>query len=61
MYRRTGSNSEVLLVHPGGPYCRKKDEGDWSVPKGDWMKERTPKLLRAENSWERSSMMQCNI
>lgn len=24
----------VLLVHPGGPYWRGKDQGAWSVPKG---------------------------
>jgi len=24
----------VLLVHPGGPYWRKRDEGAWSIPKG---------------------------
>ena len=26
---------EVLLVHPGGPYWAKKDEGAWSIPKGE--------------------------
>jgi predicted NUDIX family NTP pyrophosphohydrolase len=25
----------VFLVHPGGPYWRKKDEGAWSIPKGE--------------------------
>ena len=25
---------QVFLVHPGGPYWRKKDEGAWSIPKG---------------------------
>ena len=35
MYRRVGANLEVLLVHPGGPYWRKKDEGAWSIPKGE--------------------------
>jgi predicted NUDIX family NTP pyrophosphohydrolase len=35
MYRRAGANLEVLLVHPGGPYWRKKDEGAWSIPKGE--------------------------
>jgi predicted NUDIX family NTP pyrophosphohydrolase len=34
MYRRTGSAVEVLLVHPGGPFWAKKDEGAWSLPKG---------------------------
>ena len=35
MYRRIGANVEVFLVHPGGPYWRKKDEGAWSIPKGE--------------------------
>ncbi len=26
---------EVLLVHPGGPFWAKKDEGAWSLPKGE--------------------------
>ena len=35
MYRRAGTKLEVLLVHPGGPYWRGKDEGAWSIPKGE--------------------------
>jgi predicted NUDIX family NTP pyrophosphohydrolase len=35
MYRRTGSEPEVLLVHPGGPFWAKKDLGAWSIPKGE--------------------------
>ena len=35
MYRRAGVGLEVLLVHPGGPYWRKKDDGAWSIPKGE--------------------------
>jgi predicted NUDIX family NTP pyrophosphohydrolase len=34
LYRRAGEAVEVLLVHPGGPYWAKKDEGAWSIPKG---------------------------
>lgn len=34
MYRRKGDRVEVLLVHPGGPYWARKDEGAWSIPKG---------------------------
>jgi len=26
---------EVLLVHPGGPFWKKKDAGAWSIPKGE--------------------------
>lgn len=34
-YRRGARGLEVLLVHPGGPFWRKKDEGAWSIPKGE--------------------------
>ena len=35
MYRRTPKGPEVLLVHPGGPFWKNKDEGAWSIPKGE--------------------------
>jgi predicted NUDIX family NTP pyrophosphohydrolase len=35
MYRGTGPSLEVLLVHPGGPFWRNKDDGAWSIPKGE--------------------------
>lgn len=34
LYRDAGSSREVLLVHPGGPFWAKKDDGAWSIPKG---------------------------
>jgi len=34
LYRLTGPEPEVLLVHPGGPFFAKKDDGAWSIPKG---------------------------
>lgn len=34
LYRRIGKELEVLLVHPGGPFWAKKDDGAWSIPKG---------------------------
>jgi predicted NUDIX family NTP pyrophosphohydrolase len=27
---------EVLIVHPGGPFWVKKDDGTWSIPKGEY-------------------------
>jgi predicted NUDIX family NTP pyrophosphohydrolase len=36
VYRRVEGNPEVLLVHPGGPYWAKKDDGAWSLPKGEY-------------------------
>jgi predicted NUDIX family NTP pyrophosphohydrolase len=35
MYRIRDGSIEVLLAHPGGPLFRKKDEGSWSIPKGE--------------------------
>ena len=33
-FRRT-NGLELLLAHPGGPFWRSKDEGAWTVPKGE--------------------------
>jgi predicted NUDIX family NTP pyrophosphohydrolase len=35
MFRRRAEELEVLLVHPGGPFFRNKDEGAWTIPKGE--------------------------
>jgi predicted NUDIX family NTP pyrophosphohydrolase len=35
-FRQTDAGVEVLLVHPGGPFWAKKDEGAWSIPKGEF-------------------------
>jgi predicted NUDIX family NTP pyrophosphohydrolase len=34
LYRDRDGATEFLLVHPGGPYWTKRDEGAWSIPKG---------------------------
>jgi predicted NUDIX family NTP pyrophosphohydrolase len=34
LYRVQATGPEVLLVHPGGPFFRNKDDGAWSLPKG---------------------------
>lgn len=34
MYRQR-DQLQVLLVHPGGPFFRNKDEGAWTIPKGE--------------------------
>ena len=36
LYRCRCGTVEVLLVHPGGPFWAKKDEGAWSIPKGTY-------------------------
>ena len=34
VFRRRDGSPEVFLVHPGGPFWSKKDDGSWSIPKG---------------------------
>ncbi|MEN6620636.1 MAG: NUDIX domain-containing protein [Smithella sp.] len=34
LFRYFESRLQVMLVHPGGPFWAKKDEGAWSIPKG---------------------------
>lgn len=36
LYRLAGTGPQVLLVHPGGPLWARKDEGAWSIPKGEY-------------------------
>ena len=35
LYRVRDRGPEVLLVHPGGPFWKNRDEGAWSIPKGE--------------------------
>ena len=35
MFRRTNDEIEVLLAHPGGPFFVQKDDGVWTIPKGE--------------------------
>jgi len=35
LYRHRDGKAEVLLVHPGGPFWARKDDGAWSIPKGE--------------------------
>jgi predicted NUDIX family NTP pyrophosphohydrolase len=35
MFRRKGGTLEFLLAHPGGPFFVRKDEGAWTIPKGE--------------------------
>lgn len=42
LYRGHGSTTEVLIAHPGGPFWARKDEGAWSIPKGEYPPECDP-------------------
>jgi predicted NUDIX family NTP pyrophosphohydrolase len=51
MYRIMQGEMEVLLVHPGGPFWRHKDEGAWSIPKGEIEPDEAP-LPAAQREFE---------
>lgn len=34
LFRRRDTGVEIFLVHPGGPFWARKDDGAWSIPKG---------------------------
>jgi predicted NUDIX family NTP pyrophosphohydrolase len=35
LFRRPAGRLEVLLAHPGGPFFNRRDEGHWTIPKGE--------------------------
>ncbi len=50
MYRRRNGAIEVLLVHPGGPIWARKNEGAWTLPKGEYEEDEDP-LLAAQREF----------
>jgi len=43
VYRLGAGSLDVLLVHPGGPFWAKKDDGAWFIPKGEINPEEEPR------------------
>jgi predicted NUDIX family NTP pyrophosphohydrolase len=44
LYRVVAGSLEVLIGHPGGPFWAKKDDGAWSIPKGEYLEGEDPWL-----------------
>lgn len=42
MYRTREGVVEVLIAHPGGPFWARKDDGAWSIPKGEYAEDEDP-------------------
>jgi predicted NUDIX family NTP pyrophosphohydrolase len=51
LHRRLTAGLEVLLVHPGGPFWARRDEGAWSIPKGEYGPDEDP-LAAARREFE---------
>ena len=59
MYRRQGGRLEVLLVHPGGPYWAKKDDGAWTIPKGEHEASEEPRAAALREFTEETGLVPC--
>jgi predicted NUDIX family NTP pyrophosphohydrolase len=59
MFRGRESSLEVLLVHPGGPFWRKKDLGAWSIPKGEHLESEDPFAAAKREFEEETGMKPC--
>jgi predicted NUDIX family NTP pyrophosphohydrolase len=42
LHRHGSDGLEVLLVHPGGPFFARRDDGAWSIPKGLYEDDEEP-------------------
>jgi predicted NUDIX family NTP pyrophosphohydrolase len=56
LYRKRETGIEVLIVHPGGPFWTKKDDGAWSIPKGEYVEEEDPLEVAKREFHEETGM-----
>jgi predicted NUDIX family NTP pyrophosphohydrolase len=57
LYRWTGAALDVLLVHPGGPFWRKRDAGAWSIPKGEYAESEEPEAAARRETAEEIGLL----
>lgn len=51
LYRFQKGELQVFLIHPGGPYWAKKDDGAWSIPKGEFQSDEEDALAAAKREF----------
>lgn len=51
LYRKVDCQLQVFLVHPGGPFFKNKDDGAWSIPKGEFLDDEDA-LIAAKREFE---------
>ncbi len=60
LYRAADKGPEFFLVHPGGPFWAAKDEGAWSIPKGEYDGEEIA-LDAAKREFTEETGFPCNF
>lgn len=59
LYRKTDNILQVFLVHPGGPFFKNKDEGNWTIPKGEFLDDEEP-LAAAKREFQEETGQQAD-
>ena len=59
-YRFQNNQTQVFLVHPGGPFWSKKDMGTWSIPKGEF-EEAEDSLSAAKREMKEETGIDANL
>jgi predicted NUDIX family NTP pyrophosphohydrolase len=59
LFRKSSKGLEVFLVHPGGPFWANKDEGSWSIPKGEFNEEEEPLAAAIREFKEETGFTPC--
>jgi predicted NUDIX family NTP pyrophosphohydrolase len=59
MYRLGPHGPQVLLAHPGGPYWARKDEGAWTLPKGECAEGEEPLAAAQREFSEETGFTAC--
>jgi predicted NUDIX family NTP pyrophosphohydrolase len=57
LFRKRPTGLQALLVHPGGPFWKKKDLGAWSIPKGEYTEPEDP-LVAAKREFAEETGIQ---
>jgi predicted NUDIX family NTP pyrophosphohydrolase len=57
MYRRRKGEIEVLLIHPGGPLWARKDQGAWTIPKGEYEADEDPLTAARREFYEETGFI----
>ena len=56
LYRRGTSGLEVLIAHPGGPLWANRDDGAWSIPKGQIEGDEDPRTAAVREFAEETGL-----
>jgi predicted NUDIX family NTP pyrophosphohydrolase len=57
LFRNFGGTVEVLLAHPGGPFWAGKDNGVWSIPKGEYDETEDAQTAAKRELWEETGIV----